>query len=92
MRAISSLLLILLLPAAALAQSYLPTYDSPIDAIQSCPGDSVVWLSSVNAQQRYKGQPKTSATGAGGGYICRQQAINAGYGGLVTHLTPLTKH
>jgi hypothetical protein len=79
------LLLLCLLPAQAGAQAYLPMFDTVFDAERHCPYDEVVWIKAQAAFQPHKGQPKKE----GGGYVCRQEAVNVGYGGLVTKLQPL---
>jgi hypothetical protein len=79
----------LLLPEFSPAQSYLPLFTTVIEAHQHCPYDVVVWIKSQKAGlPRYKGQPKSTD---GGGYVCRQEAADAGYGGLVTTIQPVNK-
>lgn len=75
-----------LAPGAGLAQTFLPKFDTVMDAHLHCPYDAIVWIKAQAGVQRYKGQPKSADNG---GYVCRQEAIDAGYDGLIMHLTPM---
>jgi hypothetical protein len=82
-RCISAVFL-LLLPALAAAQGYLPQFSNVQDAMSHCPGDTIMWVDAAKAVYRFRGAPQSVNTG---GYVCRQEAIDSGYSGLVTTLT-----
>lgn len=81
------IIVFLLLPSFVAAQGYLPQFSTVQDAAEHCPGDTVVYVDATKASFRYSGAPKSVNTG---GYICRQEAIGSGWGGLVTHLQPVS--
>ena len=77
-------LAILWLPAAS-AQAAVPEFDTVADAYHHCPYDTVMRIDSKSTAFRNQNTLQQVKPG----YVCKNEAVYGGYGGLVTHLKPV---
>jgi len=81
------LICLAVMPELAVAQAYLPQFDTTVAAQAHCPYDATV---EINPSKAVFSKTKQSS-GQKTAYVCRQEAIDSGYGGLVTHIASLPK-
>jgi len=84
MKAVLSLFALLLLPAPPV-QAVVAEFDTVADAYHHCPYDTVMRIDAKSTSfrnQNTQAQVKP-------GYVCKNEAVYGGYGGLVTHLKPV---
>ena len=67
------------------AWSAVAEFDNVMDAHRHCPYDTVVSIDGKSTGYRNQNTRQRIKPG----YVCRDEAVNGGYGGLVTRLKPV---